>query len=122
VLADDHESIREMARQMLMGLRYRVLSACDGEEAVRLCEHETPALAILDIVMPKLGGPAAAARLAGRFAQMFISGYSTATPKVAEGASTARYLQKPYSPTALAHVVREILDGEPAQTAVVEPT
>lgn len=117
LLADDHESIRDMTRQTLMGLGYRVLSASDGEEALRLCEHETPALAILDVVMPKLGGPATAAKLAGRFCQMrvlFTSGYSTACDAVPAGGDTARYLQKPYSPTTLAHLVREILDEPPA--------
>ena len=39
---DDHESIREMARQALINLGYRVLSACDGEEALRLGEKEGP--------------------------------------------------------------------------------
>src|SRR5260370_2769009 len=63
LIAENHESIREMARQALMNLGYRVLSACDGEEALRLCEKETPALAILDLIMPKVGGPAVAARL-----------------------------------------------------------
>jgi two-component system, cell cycle sensor histidine kinase and response regulator CckA len=56
LLADDHESIREMTRQTLVGLGYRVLAACDGEEALRLCENETPALTILDVVMSKRGG------------------------------------------------------------------
>jgi two-component system cell cycle sensor histidine kinase/response regulator CckA len=45
LLAEDHESVKEMARQKLVGLGYRVLSASDGEEALRLCEHEQPALA-----------------------------------------------------------------------------
>jgi two-component system cell cycle sensor histidine kinase/response regulator CckA len=120
LFADDHESIREMARQTLTALGYRVLSACDGEEALRLCEHEVPALAILDLIMPKLGGPAVAAKLAGRFAEMrvlFTSGYSAASDGgPAEGAN-GRYLQKPYSPTALAHLVREILDEPRARTA-----
>ena len=113
LLADDHESIREMTRQTLVGLGYRVLSAADGEEALRLCEHETPALAILDVIMPKLGGPAAAADLAGRFPQMrvlFTSGYSAAGDDVPAGGTQGRYLQKPYSPTTLAHLVRKILD------------
>jgi two-component system, cell cycle sensor histidine kinase and response regulator CckA len=118
LVADDHESIREMARQTLTGLGYRVLSAGDGEEALRFCEDETPALAILDMVMPKLGGPATAAKLAERFAQMrvlFTSGYSAGTPNTPAGVTTARYLQKPYSPTTLAHLVREILDDPPGQ-------
>jgi CheY-like chemotaxis protein len=58
VFAENHESVREMARQTLVGLGYRVLTAADGEEALRLCENENPQLAILDMIMPKLAqGP-----------------------------------------------------------------
>jgi len=70
-----------MSRQTLAGLGYRVLAACDGEEALRLCEHDTPALAILDVVMPKLGGLAASAALSERYPKLrvlFTSGYSSA--------------------------------------------
>src|SRR5256885_8583358 len=35
LIAEDHESIREMARQSLLHLGYKVLSAGDGEEADR---------------------------------------------------------------------------------------
>jgi len=35
LIAEDHESIREMARQILLSLGYCVLSACDGEEALK---------------------------------------------------------------------------------------
>src|SRR5208282_5695252 len=48
LLAEDHDSIREMARQSLVNFGYRVLAANDGEQAVRLCEEETPSLAVLD--------------------------------------------------------------------------
>jgi CheY-like chemotaxis protein len=111
LLAEDHDSIREMARQTLVNLGYRVLSAVDGEEAMRLCEAETPALAILDVVMPKMGGPETAAKLAKRFEKLpilFTSGYSQGSRGID---STARYLQKPYSPSSLGRVVREILDS-----------
>jgi len=110
LLAEDHDSIREMARQTLVNLGYRVLSALDGAEALRLCETEVPALAILDLVMPKLGGLETAARLAERFEKLpvlFTSGYSQESRGLETG---ARYLQKPYSPTSLSRVVREILD------------
>jgi len=110
LLADDHDSIREMARQTLVNLGYRVLSAVDGEEALQLCESETPALAILDVIMPKLGGLETAAKLAERFEKLpvlFTSGYS----KESKGLETAAgYLQKPYSPSTLGRMVREILD------------
>jgi two-component system cell cycle sensor histidine kinase/response regulator CckA len=113
LLAEDHESIREMARQILINLGYRVLSACDGEEALRLCEKETPALAILDVIMPKLGGAAAASKLLALFAGLpilFTGGYSQDSENLAPTAAGAHYLQKPYSPTTLGRLVREILD------------
>jgi len=110
LLAEDHDAIREMARQTLVNLGYRVLSAVDGEEALRLCEGETPAIAILDLVMPKLGGQETAARLAERFEKLpilFTSGYSQESRGLE---TTGRYLQKPYSPSSLSRIVREILD------------
>jgi CheY-like chemotaxis protein len=110
LLAEDHDSIRDMARQTLLSLGYRVLSAVDGEEALRLCESETPAMAILDLVMPKMGGREAAEKITERFPSMpvlFTSGYS----QESRGFEIkGRYLQKPYSPTSLGRVVREILD------------
>lgn len=99
-----------MARQTLVSLGYRVLSAADGEEAMRLSEHERPALAILDVI--KMGGSGVARQLAQRYSGvrvLFTSGYSSESEMVPEG-TTGRYLQKPYSPTTLARLVREILD------------
>jgi two-component system, cell cycle sensor histidine kinase and response regulator CckA len=116
LLAEDHESIREMARQTLVGLGYRVLSAGNGEEALRLCEHEKPALAILDVVMPKMGGRTAAAHLTKRFPGihiLFTSGYSPESGDLPANDSSARYLQKPYSPTILGRLVRERLNSQP---------
>ena len=113
LLAEDHESIREMARQALLSLGYRVLSAADGEEALRLCATERPALAILDVVMPRVGGLAAAKQLLARFADLpilFTSGYSQDSEGLVAASPHGRYLQKPYSPTSLGRVVREILD------------
>jgi CheY-like chemotaxis protein len=113
LIAEDHESIREMARQTLMNLGYRVLSACDGEEALRLCEKEAPSLAILDAIMPKLGGAAAASKLTTLFVGLpilFTSGYSQDSENASPVMADAHYLQKPYSPTTLGRLVREILD------------
>jgi two-component system, cell cycle sensor histidine kinase and response regulator CckA len=113
LLAEDHESIREMARHTLLGLGYRVLAACDGEEALQLCRDEVPDLAVLDVMMPKLGGPATAAklvRLIDHLPVVFTSGYSQEINGVAGVGADEHYLQKPYSPTALARLVRAALD------------
>jgi two-component system, cell cycle sensor histidine kinase and response regulator CckA len=113
LLAEDHDSVREMVRQWLVNLGYRVLSAANGEEATRLCEQEAPGLAILDMVMPRMGGTAAATHLRGRFPTLpilFTSGYSESTGAAASLLPNSYYLQKPYSPTALGRVIRKILD------------
>ncbi len=113
LIAEDHESIREMARQSLLHLGYKVLSAGDGEEALRLVEQERPALAVLDVIMPKLGGTAVATQLTERFPDLpviFTSGYSQDAANLPRGAGRMTYLQKPYSPTALSKLVRNVLD------------
>jgi PAS domain S-box-containing protein len=113
LIAEDHESIREMARHTLLNLGYRVLSAADGEEALRLAERERPAVAVLDVVMPKMGGQAALGRLLERFPGLpaiFTSGYSHDATGLPASTPEMTYLQKPYSPTALGKLVRQVLD------------
>ena len=115
LLADDHESIREMARQTLASLGYRVLCAADGEEALRLCEQNTPQIAVLDVVMPKMGGCVTGEKLLERLPGLpiiFTSGYSRDRDERTANLEQASYLQKPYSPTNLGRLVREVLDGE----------
>src|SRR5579859_3434096 len=114
LIAEDHESIREMARQTLASLGYRVLCAADGEEALRLCAEDTPAIAILDVIMPKLGGVATAQKLINHFPGLpliFTSGYSHDHDMRTADLPLASYLQKPYSPTHLGRRVRDVLDG-----------
>ena len=59
-LAEDDGSGRERVRSALIHFGYRVLSASNGEVALRLCEKETPSVAIRDVVMVHVGGTATA--------------------------------------------------------------
>lgn len=81
---------------------------------MQLCEHQTPQIALLDVVMPRLGGTATAQALLERFPELpviFTSGYSRERDARTAGLAQASYLQEPYSPTNLGRMVREILDG-----------
>lgn len=121
LIAEDHESIREMSRHTLVNLGYRVLAAADGEEAMRLIERERPALAVLDVVMPKMGGPATAGHLTQRFPGLpivFTSGYSQDAAGLPATTPRMTYLQKPYSPTALSKLVRQLLDVRTTESRV----
>jgi len=59
LLADDNRPFCESISEMLQGAGYRVLMAADGEQALQyFLEHKADVrMAILDCVMPKLGGP-----------------------------------------------------------------
>ena len=113
LLAEDHDSIRELLRQSLTRIGYRVLAAADGRQALCLAELQPPALAVLDVVMPNMGGARAAGELLSRFPGLpilFTSGFSENAKTAMAQIPASHYLQKPYSPTSLASAIREILD------------
>ena len=118
LLAEDNESVRHLAEQTLITYGYRVLTACDGEEAadIFLRHKKEIAIAVLDVVMPKMGGKQAydgMVAMAPGLKVLFISGYSANAIHdsfvVHQGLP---FLQKPFGPSDLARMVREVLDGE----------
>jgi len=124
LIAEDHDGMREMARQILETQGYRLLLARDGEEAVhQFALHRNEiSLVLLDVIMPTLDGIDAYERISKLKAGVpviFSSGYSDHGP-VLESLSTrgAIILQKPYGAKVLARRVRELLD----EAKVLEPT
>ena len=115
LLAEDEEAIRNLAERSLRGYGYEILAARDGAEAVALCEaHPEIAIAVLDVVMPRMGGKEAldAMRLfRPDLKALFTSGYST--DRIHESfvlLPGIEFLPKPYGPASLARRVREVLD------------
>ena len=114
LFAEDHDSIREMTRQSLTRLGYQVLAAADGRQALRLAELERPDLAVLDVVMPHMGGAATATQLLRHMPGLpilFTSGFSENANNAVAQVPGSHYLQKPYGPTSLASTIRDILDS-----------
>ena len=58
MLAEGDASVRELTKRILAQMGYTVLTAGDGEQAVGLFEEhaEQIDLALLDVMIPKLGG------------------------------------------------------------------
>jgi PAS domain S-box-containing protein len=115
LLAEDEEAIRDLAERSLRSYGYEVLVARDGVEAVALFgEHPEIAIAVLDVVMPRMGGKEAldAMRLLRPdFKVLFTSGYST--DRIHDSfvlLPGIEFLPKPYGPASLARRVREVLD------------
>jgi CheY-like chemotaxis protein len=57
LLIDDSRFVRVMNEKTLVRAGYGVVSACDGEEGLRLACETVPDLILLDMLLPKLTGP-----------------------------------------------------------------
>jgi YesN/AraC family two-component response regulator len=92
------------------------MEADSGEKALEICSsYDGPIdLLLTDIVMPKMGGRDLAAALSPQRPAMrvlYLSGYTDHVVMdrgVIE--SGAQFLQKPFTPDALARKIRELLD------------
>ena len=130
LLAEDEEVLRKLARDILELSGYHVLAATDCQNALSLCErHEGPIhLLLTDVVMPQMSGRELAERaraLRPAMRVLYMSGY-TDDSIVHHGVLDAgvAFLEKPFTPDAMARKVREVLDDAPgaerAETAHVD--
>jgi CheY-like chemotaxis protein len=118
LLVDDEEFIRELGMDVLGQAGYTVLTANDGEEALKVYrrEHGRIDLIILDLIMPGMGGSKCLEELlkVNPQAQILIaSGYSPdASTKGTLQSGAADFINKPYDTKQLLLLVRKILDRE----------
>ncbi len=118
LLTEDEDMVRTLAREVLEMYGYRVLEAANAGAALLICERHLEPIQLLltDVVMPEMGGHALANRLKlikPDMKVLFMSGY-TDNAIVHQGFldEGANFIQKPFSPDAMARKVREVLDGE----------
>jgi len=118
LVAEDDAEVRGQIARLLEEGGYRVLTAADGLEAVEVLGRHAGEvdLALLDVVMPRMGGRAAAERMRGvrpDIRILYASGYDPEA--VGEQSLTEKgdaFLSKPYRAAALLAKVREILDRQ----------
>jgi PAS domain S-box-containing protein len=121
MLVEDDGSVRELVRNVLRDKGYRVLEASRGEEALELSELYAGRIDLLvtDVVMPQMSGCELAHRLVGLRPQvkvLYISGYTDNAAWYPGGLDAeGAFLQKPFTPEALARKVREVL-GPPRRS------
>jgi two-component system cell cycle sensor histidine kinase/response regulator CckA len=116
LVVEDDNGVRTLARDVLEVEGYTVLEARDGLEALLICEqHEGPIhLMVTDVVMPGMNGRQLAEHLASLHPEMKMLYISSYTDKaiVRHGVLELglAFLQKPFTPGALARKVRQVLD------------
>ena len=56
LVAEDEPSLRALIRRLLVAAGYEVLEACNGAEALDICQSQRPDLVITDVCMPHFDG------------------------------------------------------------------
>jgi PAS domain S-box-containing protein len=117
LVVDDEEIIRNVARSMLEQLGFSVVTADDGQAAVRLYQRRQDEIVcvLLDLTMPKMGGNEtfhALRRIRSDVRVILSSGFGEegATEQFG-GMDLAGFIQKPYQLDTMIARFREALEG-----------
>jgi PAS domain S-box-containing protein len=111
LVVEDHPPLRELIATVLEDAGYRVLTAANGAEAVRLAGEDSIDLVLTDVVMPGLSGTALVQNLRARSLNprvVFMSGHDEGL--VQTMADTRHFLQKPFTPKSLLATVSKALE------------
>jgi two-component system, cell cycle sensor histidine kinase and response regulator CckA len=116
LLVDDDDSVRNLGQEILQQYGYMVISAPDGESALRIYREERDRidLVILDLIMPGMGGSQCLQRLLQINPQIKIvvaSGYSVPGQlERSKEVGAKAFINKPYDVRQMLDVLREVLD------------
>jgi CheY-like chemotaxis protein len=120
LLVEDEPMVRELSRQFLEEYGYRVLTAANGRDGLEVFQDfpDRIDLIVTDVVMPQMSGRELvekARQLRPNTQVLYMSGFTDdAIGRHGVIADDFCFIQKPFSPDALARKVREILDSSSA--------
>jgi PAS domain S-box-containing protein len=117
LLVEDEAQVRNLAAVVLREHGYEVLEATSGNDALRISQQYKGGIHLLlsDVVMPQMSGKELADRIKrtrNDIRVLYTSGY-TDDAVLHHGILGAEleFIQKPFTPNALANKVREVLNG-----------
>lgn len=117
LIVEDEGAVRRLAASVLRGAGYQVQEARDAIEGLALIQSRQPFdLVITDVIMPKMSGKDLYDQIkaiAPRIKVLFMSGYTDdALAHHGVLGPELCFLEKPFSPSRLAHKVRDVIDSQ----------
>ena len=125
LVVDDDPAVRKSFDRVLSGKGYAVITAENGEEALRKLNEEKYDLVYSDIRMPGMSGLEVAEKVRARrpwTPVVIITGYGTdIAEERAKAAGVSKFLHKPLSPAMIEDSARDVLavPAAPVAAAVV---
>jgi CheY-like chemotaxis protein len=110
LLVEDDPAMRLLCTYNLEAGGFRVLAASGGREGVELAESEKPDIALLDVMLPDLGGFEVAQRLRAVPIVFLSARASDADLERGRAAGAIDYVTKPFDPVSLPERLREDLE------------
>jgi signal transduction histidine kinase len=114
LVVEDNEPVREFTVQSLVNYGYKIISAKDGNEALKIFGEKSDSinLVISDIIMPEINGVQLAKeilKIKPKTSFLFMSGYTDGAIKNLNlNEAGIPFIQKPFTAKALAEAVKRI--------------
>ena len=116
LVVEDEEEVRELAAEFLKSAGYRVLTAKDGDEAIKVSVEQRAddpiCVLVTDIVMPKMRGPELAKWMKAQLPDLkviYMSGYLEFNKSTGEFLEGSYFLQKPFSRESMVSKIEETM-------------
>jgi len=116
LLTEDSKMVRELSREILQTLGYKIIEASNGEEALEICKSSPHPIDLIlsDIIMKEMTGhelAEQAVQLRPGIKVVLMSGYADEITRDHIVKTGFQFIAKPFTSRDLATKIREALDG-----------
>jgi CheY-like chemotaxis protein len=113
LVIEDDPGVRGLVQTILEDEGLEIVLAADGEEGLRVAREADPAVVLIDVMMPGLGGPEVLRRLRGKdgslpFAVVVLTGAVESVERLRSELGADAIVEKPFDITTLAQLVTQL--------------
>jgi DNA-binding response OmpR family regulator len=113
LVVEDDAGVRGLLQTVLEDEGFEIVLAADGEEGLQLARTVDPAVGLIDVMMPGLGGPEVIRRLRRPdgslpFAVLVLTGAVESVEPLRQELGADAILEKPFDITRLAEQVKRL--------------